>query len=367
MNNLSTEHRSDLETSGWSTQTIESSGIYSVPPGQIDKILGGGHKSVRSLMAIPYPGTDFVRYKLFPPSKLSSKDEKLRKYHQAPGSPLVLYQPAGFDPEADVIRITEGEKKAGKGTQEGLNVCGLGGIWNFANRDEDAPPELIEDLQEIEWKGKTAELIPDADFQIKAGVRHAVYRLGNLLEQQGASVKIVRLPDNQKLDDYLCNQPVEKFVKLDRLSLEDSIFRPEALKEKGLEHAIWDSMIGIGDFDTMELPPQQIILKPWLKERTFAMVHSQRGVGKTMLGLGIGLAVARKGGIGPWKAENPVPTIYLDGEMTAEELKDRIQGLSKNMPAQVAPFLILSNDIMARKGWPRINLTKEETRNALTK
>jgi hypothetical protein len=64
--------------------------------GAFNGILGNSNNGVRSLMAIPYPGTDFTRYKLFPPCKLRKDDTKPRKYHQAPGSPLVLYRPASF-------------------------------------------------------------------------------------------------------------------------------------------------------------------------------------------------------------------------------------------------------------------------------
>jgi len=226
--NLHPLHYEDLQKSGLSDETIKEAKIFSVPPGQISKIINNA--SVNSLLAFPYPGTDFLRYKLFPP--LKSQDGHTVRYYQPKGSPVRLYFPPDFDFNATTIHITEGEKKALKATQEGLNCIGLGGIWNFAVKDSNGNPRLIEDFNLIELANKQVELVPDADFQTKPEVAHAVYRLGNLLENEGATVSIVCLPKGNKLDDYLCEHSVEEFQQLERISLSHQIFQPAKKKEE---------------------------------------------------------------------------------------------------------------------------------------
>ena len=147
---LHPDHRSDLIKSGLIPQSGKSAGIYTVPPGQINKILGR-NLPIKSLLAFPYPNCNsFTRYKLFPPYK--QKDGHTMKYYQVKGSIPHLYVPPVFNPNNEIIRIVEGEKKALKGAQENLNVIGLGGIWNFAVKVEGDKPRLLEDFQKVTWK-----------------------------------------------------------------------------------------------------------------------------------------------------------------------------------------------------------------------
>ncbi|MFH0812218.1 MAG: AAA family ATPase [Pseudomonadota bacterium] len=365
-NELSPEHLMDLQKSGLTPETIQASGIYSVVPSDIGKILAGRNGSaVNSLMAIPYPGCNFQRYKLFPPCKLSSKDEKPRKYYQAPGSPIFLYSPPGFDSNSPVIRISEGEKKSLKGSQEGLNVCGLGGIWNFAFKDEMGLPQLIDALVQIDWTIKEVEIIPDGDFQKNPSVCHAVFRLGSLLEKKGAKVRVVRLPDDSKLDSYLCTHSVEAFSQLELLTLDDRIFRSAAVKEEGLVLALEKCCLQARDFLKKEIPARPYILKPLLKPGSLILIYSLRGVGKTMLATSIAIAITYNVPIGKWEPESPAGVLFIDAEMSSEEYQDRLRKLTTGLPDPIAPLTILSGEWMEREGWPRINLINREWREAI--
>jgi len=217
---MSPDHVADLKKSGLSDETIEAAGIYTVPPYNIDKIVG--NRPINSLLAFPYPGTDFIRYKFFP--SLTDQDGHVQKYHQAKGTPPRLYVPPGFQCWQATWRVTEGEKKALAGTQRGLNVIGLGGIWNYAVKDGDGEPKLIDDLQGVPWQKKVVEIVPDGDFKKKPQVAHAVYRLTAMLEECGATVTIVELPGNEKLDDFLLRRGVEAFKRLPRMKKEGKMF-----------------------------------------------------------------------------------------------------------------------------------------------
>ncbi len=316
-------------------------------------------------MAIPYPACDFVRYKLFPAVKLSKDDKKPRKYFQPAGSGVFLYRPPGFDPDASTIRFVEGEKKGLKGTQDGLNVAALGGIWNFSQAAEGEAPRLIDGLEKIEWKAKTVELVPDADFQGNPSVRHAVYRLGTMLQEKGAKVGIVRLPGDTKLDDYLCTHSTEAFCGLPLLSLEDKIFRDAQVKEHGLIRSLQSGALSMGEFLRKEIPSTPYILRPIIRPGTLAQVYSERGIGKTMFALSLAVAVTHKLPIGKWQVEQPAGVLFVDAEMPSREFQERLQRLTTGLSAPLAPLTIISAELMERDGWPRITLTNPDWRKAL--
>ena len=225
---LAPSHLEDLRESGLNNKTIQGAGFKSVPPRLINKILGF-NAQIDSLLEMPYPGTDFSRYKLFPP--LTDREGHKVKYFQPKDSAPRLYVPPGFDCAKKLWRFTEGEKKALKATQEGLNCLGLGGIWNFASKNAHGQPELIPDLKNIPWKNKTVEIVPDADFKTNDHVKRAVYRLAQLLEAEGAKVFIVELPGALKLDDFLCQHTAADFEKLSRITCNENTFVSSKIAE----------------------------------------------------------------------------------------------------------------------------------------
>jgi hypothetical protein len=84
----------------------------------------------------------------------------------------------------------------------------------------------------------------------------------------------------------------------------------------------------LGDFLQTEFPPRENILAPWLQTRSLNMIYSWRGVGKTHCALGIAYAVASGGEFLGWKAEKPRGVLYIDGEMSASALKDRLMSIN---------------------------------------
>ncbi|MGH8802878.1 MAG: AAA family ATPase, partial [Casimicrobiaceae bacterium] len=73
-----------------------------------------------------------------------------------------------------------------------------------------------------------------------------------------------------------------------------------------------------------ELPPRQSLLAPWLYEQGLAQVHAWRGTGKTHFSLGVAYAVASGGTFLRWGAPKPRRVLFLDGEMPAVALKERL-------------------------------------------
>jgi hypothetical protein len=53
--------------------------------------------------------------------------------------------------------------------------------------------------------------------------------------------------------------------------------------------------VGLQDFLALQVPRREMLLAPILPERSLAMLYAPRGIGKSWLGLTIGLAVASGG------------------------------------------------------------------------
>ena len=79
-----------------------------------------------------------------------------------------------------------------------------------------------------------------------------------------------------------------------------------------------------GDLLRMELPPRENILAPWLQTKGLAMIFAPRGVGKTQLAMGVAYAVASGGTFLKWRAPRPRRVLFIDGEMPASVLKERL-------------------------------------------
>jgi hypothetical protein len=124
-----------------------------------------------------------------------------------------------------------------------------------------------------------------------------------------------------------------RYADLGRIVLD--IYGKEAGKEgfgerpraAGSEEARWLRPLSTDEFLALDIPPRGIILDPWLPTKGLAMIYSRRGVGKTLLGLGIAYAVASGGTLLGWSAPQPRRVLYLDGEMPAATMQERLKAI----------------------------------------
>lgn len=189
-------HLADLRESGLTDQTIQEARIESVVPGRITKELRFNIPAIVSMYRIPYPGTDFSRYKCFysaektGPKYLQRKDTSNRLFIPDIVRPI-------FDDTSVHLYVTEGEKKALKATQEGICCIGLSGLWNWKNKGS---KELIADFDQITFEGRHVYIVPDNDWLqpnkhgYKKNLKQAVYGLTSKIKERGAKVFIVELP-----------------------------------------------------------------------------------------------------------------------------------------------------------------------------
>jgi hypothetical protein len=243
---LHPEALEDLRRSGLDDRTILAAGLYTLPPGDLPRLLGPRLAAqVRHVLVFPCGDTPhaggwrraeaFIRCKLFP--TVQDAEGHAIRYYQRPGTPPRLYVPARSraalaDPTTPLL-ITKGEKKALRADQEGLASLAVGGLWNWQ-----AGGRPIADLDRIDWCEREILIVPDSDVWTRPDLLQPVFALGRELEGRGARVGVLKLPpgpDAAKvgLDDYLRAHAAEAFGALQRLPLKHAAFSRASLWWRG--------------------------------------------------------------------------------------------------------------------------------------
>lgn len=84
---------------------------------------------------------------------------------------------------------------------------------------------------------------------------------------------------------------------------------------------------------TLPLPRRELLLDPILPSRGLAMLYGPRGLGKTHVALGIACAAASGGTFLKWSASTARRVLYVDGEMPAADMQERLRAIGLAPPA----------------------------------
>lgn len=160
-------------------------------------------------------GTDF--------SNLAEK--KPPRYVQEPNTAPVAYYPSNCDwpellddPDRPII-LTEGELKAAKACKEGFPTIGLGGVYNW--RSNKLGITWLDSLDYVNWVRRNVYICFDSDLHTNPMVLGALRELADALNNHGAFVYLVYLPQLDELpkvglDDFLVHAPNanEAFIQM---------------------------------------------------------------------------------------------------------------------------------------------------------
>jgi putative DNA primase/helicase len=104
--------------------------------------------------------------------------------------------------------------------------------------------------------------------------------------------------------------------------------------------------VGFDDFLAIDVPPQEMLLDPILPKRSLAMLYAPRGIGKTLLSLSIGMAVASGSPLLRWHAPRQRRVLYVDGEMPLVSLQERLRAIASGLGAVIPNdgFRVLAAD-----------------------
>ena len=122
------------------------------------------------------------------------------------------------------------------------------------------------------------------------------------------------------------------------------------------------ALVEYADLLKLDLPERKGHLA-WLREGSLVMVFGPRGVGKTMLQLGLVASLTTGRDFLNWPIAAPVGALYVDGEMPTEELRTRLTEMLPEMPK--APLFFLTGDLYYRRCEHDLVLTNSETRERL--
>src|SRR5262245_1190883 len=243
LNHLTSAHLADLRKSGLSDPTIAAACLHTESdPQRIAVALHwkGPAANLGLCLAFPFfnAAGKQIAYTRFKPDQPRSSngtptvEPKKVKYESPRGMgghvyfrTLQILRAALAHPQAPII-ITEGEKKALKGSQEGFATVGLVGVAGWSKKrekDKGGKPigarELLADLDAVSWAVRPVFIAFDSDAATKIGVKLEERVLAAALQKRGAVVKVVRLPisnagDKVGLDDFLVAQGSGELRKL---------------------------------------------------------------------------------------------------------------------------------------------------------
>lgn len=188
------------------------------------------------------------------------------------------------------------------------------------------------------WQDEWTKLLQEADVVIlydydKAGVKRRDM-LSQKLHGNVKRLRVVELPgleyrENHGLDitDWFeMGHSIEEF----KILLEQTPdYRPvenDTIKVISLEELL-----------TLEVPPREMILAPFLTGQGLVMIYAKRGIGKTHIALGIAHAVASGGTFLKWSAPTPKKVLFIDGEMPLTALQERVNKISIGSSQRPAP------------------------------
>ena len=108
-----------------------------------------------------------------------------------------------------------------------------------------------------------------------------------------------------------------------------------------------------------------MLLHPFLPTQGLCLLYAKRGVGKTHVALGIGYAVATGGTFLKWSAPVAKKVLYIDGEMPAAAMQERLKRISNTenlKPPDPSFFRLITPDL---QDTPMPDLSTKEGRDTL--
>jgi hypothetical protein len=237
------------------------------------------------------------------------------------------------------IYLVEREKDADSLVDLGLTAtCNPMGAGNW----RDSYAETL--------RGAHVVILPDNDGP---GRKHAA-KVKQALQGKAASITMVELPGLPEKGDV--SDWIKSGGTREQLEAMAQASTPEsALETKPLSASV------VSFTEMMQLKiAERALYQEWLKERSLVMAYGPRGVGKTMWLLGLAISLATGKPFLRWATYQPVGVLYVDGEMSLDELRQRTITLSSaSVPENLA---FLPSELVYTNSARDLTLTNEQDR-----
>src|SRR6266852_2308303 len=89
------------------------------------------------------------------------------------------------------------------------------------------------------------------------------------------------------------------------------------------------SVLSEAEFDNLSIAERPALLGDWFKAGDTGFIYGKRGLGKSWLALKMARALTEGCKCGPWSASRVCRVLYVDGEMSVDDLRSRNHALRK--------------------------------------
>lgn len=126
----------------------------------------------------------------------------------------------------------------------------------------------------------------------------------------------------------------------------------------------------IDEFLRLDFSEREFILNPIIPTQGIVMLYASRGVGKTFLALSMACAAAGGFDLLRWKAIKPRKVLYVDGEMSAQTMQERLEGVMQGILSDSTAAIPSDNfkilNVTSQKDFS-LDLAMKEDQQALEK
>jgi 5S rRNA maturation endonuclease (ribonuclease M5) len=183
-------------------------------------------------------------------------------------------------------------------------------------------------------------LLPDNDEAGEKYMQYIYAQLKSTVDMKLLCTPIVK--EKSDVCDWLASlSELDEWNELDSLSnhpnIEAVIRQFEALTQTACDiPAEWAFVktkgnlrtINANSFGRLNIPERKALLQPLFMEASINMVYAPRGLGKTFFCLACGVAIAQGSEFLKYACEKQTSVVYLDGEMQASIMQERLRLLS---------------------------------------
>ncbi len=219
----------------------------------------------------------------------------------------------------------------------------------------------------LSWSNEFSNELKDADVIIlydmdKTGVERRDL-LCKLLFEKVKKLRVVDLPGLEYQESH--GKDVSDWLSEGHTMAEllELVAKTDEFTQSSSKKSI--RAISMDEFLTMSLPKQEMLLAPFLPTQGVCLLYAKRGVGKTHVALGIAYAVATGRSFLKWSAPIARRVLYIDGEMPAAAMQERLRRISLSADTQLPDpsfFQLITPDLQEE---PMPDLSSREGRNKI--
>ena len=121
-------------------------------------------------------------------------------------------------------------------------------------------------------------------------------------------------------------------------------------KEQREKRPLSGYVMSQADLASADIPPREFLLAKWLPLDSYGMVFAARGVGKSWFCMALAVAIAEgRQRFLSWEMHGQHNVLYIDGEMTTADLKERFSDLCRE---PLHNLFIMPSEKLFRDGTP---------------